>query len=99
MAPQEISARRLESAEAANARGCMGTHSDAAVLEVAGGIAVFTGADSPLTHAVAIGLAGPVGVAELDTLETFFRSRGAKPTIDLCPFADTGLLPLLADRG
>jgi hypothetical protein len=99
MAPQETSARRLEFAEAANARGCMGSHPDAAVLEIAGGIAVFTGADSPLTHAVAIGLAGHVSVAELDTLEHFFRSRGARPTIDLCPFADTGLLPLLADRG
>jgi GNAT superfamily N-acetyltransferase len=99
MAPQEISARRLEFAEAANARGCMGTHPGAAVCEIAGGIAVFTGADSPLTHAVGIGLAGPVSVAELDTLEAFFRSRGAKPTIDLCPFADPGLLPLLADRG
>jgi hypothetical protein len=99
MAPQEISARRLEFAEAANARGCMGTHPDAAVLEIAGGIAVFTGAGSPLTHAVAIGLAGPVSAGELDTLEAFFRSRGARPTIDLCPFADTGLLPMLADRG
>jgi hypothetical protein len=99
MAPQETSARRLEFAESANARGCMGTHPDAAVLEIAGGIEVFTGADSPLTHAVAIGLAGPVSVAELDTLEAFFRSRGARPTIDLCPFADPGLLPLLADRG
>jgi GNAT superfamily N-acetyltransferase len=99
VSPQETSARRLEAAEASNARGCMGSHPDAAVLEVAGGIAVFTGAESPLTHAVGIGLNGPVAPAELDELEAFFRSRGARPAIDLCPFADAGLLPQLADRG
>jgi hypothetical protein len=99
MAPQETSARRLEAAEAANARGCMGSGADAAVLEVAGGIAVFTGADTPLTHAVGIGLNGPVSAEELDRLEDFFRSRGARPAIDLCPLADLGLLPQLAERG
>jgi hypothetical protein len=99
MPPQETSARRLEAAEAANARGCVGTHADAAVLEIAGGVAVFTGAESPLTHAAGIGLNGPVTRAEMDELEDFFRSRGARPAIDLCPFADPGLLPQLAARG
>src|SRR5437763_14878896 len=99
VAPFDTSARRLEAAEALNARGCMGSHPDAAVLEVAGGIAVFTGAESPLTHAVGIGLNGPVFPAELDRLEAFFRSRGARPSIELCPLADEGLLPQLADRG
>jgi GNAT superfamily N-acetyltransferase len=99
MAAQDTSARRLEAAEAANARGCMGTHPEAAVLEIAGGIAVFTTADSPLTHAVGIGLDGPVSAAELDRLEDFYRSRGARPAIDLCPLADQGLLPQLASRG
>jgi hypothetical protein len=91
--------QRLEFAEAANARGCMGSDPGHAVLEIAGGIAVFTGAASPLTHAVAIGLRGPVTPAELDELEAFFRGRGARPTIDLCPFADPGLLPQLGERG
>ena len=77
----------------------MGTHAGAAVLEIAGGIAVITTADSPLTHAVGIGLEGPVSAAELDRLEQFFRSRGARPSIDLCPLADQGLLPQLAERG
>ena len=99
MGPQETSAQRLEAAEAANARGCIGRLAEAAVLEAAGGIAVFAGAESPLTHAVGIGLNGPVTSRELDELEAFFRSRGAHPVIDLCPMADTGLLPQLADRG
>jgi GNAT superfamily N-acetyltransferase len=92
-------ARRLEAAEAANARGCMGTHPDSATLEIAGGCAVFCGAGSPLTHAVGIGLSAPVTSAELDAIESFFRIRYAPVTFDLCPFADPALLPQLAARG
>jgi len=99
MAPQETSARRLEAAEAANARGCMGTHPEAVAIDIAGGVAVFTGTESPLTHAVGLGLNGPVKPEELDRLEHFFRSRGARPAIDLCPFADPGLVEQLAMRG
>jgi GNAT superfamily N-acetyltransferase len=92
-------ARRLEAAEAANARGCTAVHPEAAVLEVAGGCAVFAGADSPLTNAVGIGLNGRVSEAELGALETFFRSRGARVAIDFCPLADPGLLESLGQRG
>jgi hypothetical protein len=91
-------ARRLEAAEAANARGCSGAP-NAGVLEVAGGCAIFVGADSPLTQAVGLGLNGPVGEAEIDATEAFFRSRGAKVSVDLCPLADPGLLQALAGRG
>lgn len=92
-------ARRIEAAEAAIARGCAEGQADSAILEAGGGIAVFQGADSPLTQVVGVGLNGPVRPAELDCLEEFFRSRGARVTIDLCPLADPGLVELLADRG
>ena len=92
-------ARRLESAEAANSRGCTAIHPEAAVLEVAGGYAVFAGAGSPLTNAVGIGLNGRVSETELGALETFFRSRGARVAIDFCPLADPGLLESLGRRG
>jgi hypothetical protein len=91
-------ARRLESAEAANARGCA-SQPGAAAIDAAGGCAIFLGAESPLTHAVAIGLNGPVAPTELYRIEEFFRSRGARVTIDLCPLADAGLVELLAARG
>ncbi len=94
-------ARRIEAAEAANARGCS-SGSDggaAAVLEIAGGCAIFVGADSPLTQAVALGLNGSVSDAELAEVECFFRSRGAKVSIDLCPLADARLVEALAHRG
>ncbi len=92
-------ARRLEAAEAANAKGCTAIHPEAAWLDVAGGCAVFVGAESPLTHAVGIGLNGPVSAREIALLECFFRERGAKVAIDLCPLADPGLLPVLGERG
>jgi len=92
-------ARRLEAAEAANARGCCASPDGADVLDVAGGCAIFVGADSPLTQAVGIGLNGPVTAAEISCLEAFFRSRGARVSIDLCPLADPGLIETLAARG
>jgi hypothetical protein len=92
-------ARRIESAEAANARSCTAIHPQAASIEIAGGCAVFAGAGSPLSHAVGIGLAGPVSEADLRELQAFFRSRGARPAIDLCPLADPSLPELLGARG
>lgn len=92
-------AHRLETAEALNARLCTGSPPDAAFIEIAGGCAIFVGADSPLTQAVALGFNGPVSEAEIDTLEAFFRSRGAKVSIDLCPLAHPSLLEILGRRG
>jgi len=89
-------ARRIELAEAANARGCT---PGVVTLDIGGGLAVFAGPESPLTLAVGIGLSGPILMSELDRLEHFFRSRGAPVNIDLCPLADPGLLPVLAGRG
>jgi GNAT superfamily N-acetyltransferase len=90
-------ARRIEAAEAANARGCRG--GDGPVLEIAGGCAIFVGPESPLTQAVGLGLNGPVRDAEIDSLEAFFRTRGARVSVDLCPLADPGFVAGLADRG
>jgi len=92
-------ARRIEAAEAANARGCTAIHPEAATLDVAGGCAVFAGAASPLSHAVGMGLNGPVSEAEIDQLEAFFRARGGRVAIDLCPLADATLLAALGKRG
>jgi GNAT superfamily N-acetyltransferase len=90
-------ARRLEGAEAANAKGCAGP--DTATLEAGGGCAVFAGADSPLTQVVGMGLAGPVSAVDLEAVENFLRTRGAKVAIDLCPLADPGFREELARRG
>ncbi|MBZ5579472.1 MAG: GNAT family N-acetyltransferase [Acidobacteriia bacterium] len=92
-------ARRIEAAEAAIGRGCTESQPGSAILEAAGGVAFFLGPESPLTHAVGLGLNGPIRAAELDAVEAFFRSRGARVTVDLCPLADSSLLSALAERG
>ena len=92
-------ARRLEAAEAMNARLCTGSPPGAAFLDVGGGCAIFVGPDSPLTQAVGLGLNGPVTAADIDSVEAFFRSRDAGVSIDLCPLADLGLLEILSSRG
>ena len=92
-------ARRIEWAEARNTRDCAAQRAGAATLEAAGGIAVFLGADSPLTHAVAVGLNGPVREAELAGIEAFFRSRGAAVNLELSPLADVSLFQALNERG
>ncbi|PWU00282.1 MAG: hypothetical protein C5B51_25480 [Terriglobia bacterium] len=91
-------ARRIEAAEAANARGCQLGQPGTAILEAGGGVAVFAGPDSPLTQVIGIGLNGPVSPPELDRIEAFFRSRGAPVTVELCPLADAGLLQALSER-
>ena len=58
----------------------------AAVENIAGGIAVFAGVDSPITQAVGIGLDGPVTEAELDRLEDFYLSRGAPVNLGFLKF-------------
>lgn len=92
-------ARRLEAAEAAIARACAEGQPGAAILEAGGGIAVFQGAESPLTQAVGLGLNGPVRETDLDAIEAFLGGRGARVTIDMCPLADLGLVEALAQRG
>lgn len=89
-----VLARRLETAEAAIARACRAEGSD--LLEIAGGCALFAGADSPLTQAVGLGLSGPVSRSELCQLESFFLDRGARPRLDLCPLADPGFVEALS---
>src|SRR6202007_2186985 len=86
-------ARRLEMASPMSGKACaegaQRLHPElaAAAEEIAGGIAVYAGVDSPVTQALGIGLDGPVDSAELDRLEHFYRSRNAPTAIELCPLA------------
>jgi acetyltransferase (GNAT) family protein len=98
-------AQRLETAEAIDAAGCaeaqrkVDPSCDATAKAIAGGVAVFCGAESPLTHSLGLGMHGPVSAEEMDELETFFHDRGASVTVDLCPYSDQTLRDLLSDRG
>lgn len=89
-------ARRLEAAEAGNCRALAQMlakyQPDTAAEPFAGGVAVFAGVGSPMTHALGIGVSGPVSVEEMERMEAFFRKRGSACLIDLCPLADTSVI-------
>jgi GNAT superfamily N-acetyltransferase len=98
-------ARRLEEAEsfaaAAFARETARLRPDADVVieEVVGGLAVYSGAGSPLTEAKAIGLHGPLTEADLDRMEAVFFSRGESCRVVVCPLADPSMVEGLGRRG
>jgi GNAT superfamily N-acetyltransferase len=104
--PAASQARALERAlaecSAATARAMvrLDPASRASVLEVAGGLAIFAGAGSPLTQGLAMGLHGEVTAAELDAMERHVCPAGAgAKQLEVCPFVDPSLPALLADRG
>lgn len=79
---------RAEQAPAVRATWC----------EVDGTYAMFDGVDSPLTQSFGLGLFAPASETALDTLEAFFRSRGADVHHEVSPMADRSLLALLPAR-
>lgn len=97
-------ARRVETAEALNGVACAEAHQGlnpargATMLEVSGGFAIFVGIESPLTHAVGLGMRCPVRAEEIDRMEDFYRTRGAPVSVELCPLADASLVDLLGER-
>ncbi|MGB9009405.1 MAG: hypothetical protein WCC18_12375, partial [Candidatus Acidiferrales bacterium] len=97
-------ARRAEMAEANAGRECaeafhrLHPEFPVAIQEIAGGVAVFAGPDSPVTQAIGVGLNGPVTDDELDALAAFFRSRNAPAAVELCPFVEMSLYEKFAAR-
>jgi GNAT superfamily N-acetyltransferase len=95
-------AARLEAADAANAiamaKAAQQTIPDAAFERIAGGTAMFGGVGSPMTHAMGIGMCGPVPAEEMERLEQFFRDRGSASLIDLCPMADPSVIAFVQSR-
>ncbi len=98
-------ARRLESAEEmpqidiAKLLQVTKPEIGAAVEEICGGHMVFAGLNSPVGRAVGLGFAGPITEADLDRLESFYRSHNAPAQIDVCPLHDMQLLETLKGRG
>jgi GNAT superfamily N-acetyltransferase len=95
-------AARLEAADAAiavaMAKAAQETVPNAAFEPVAGGTAMFGGVGSPMTHAMGIGMTGPVPSEEMERLEQFFRDRGSASLIDLCPMADPSVVAFVQSR-
>jgi len=98
-------ARRIELAEAQVGVDCAESlkrsqpQIGAAVEHVAGGFAVYCGANSPITQAVGLGLDGPVGDVEMDRLEEFYWSRREAVRVETCPLAHASLIDHFGRRG
>jgi len=96
-------ARELEMAEAEAAIACaeriQSSVQGAAVEAMAGGYAVYCGANSPITQAVGLGLNGPVSKEEFDRLEEFYFSRKEPVRVETCPLADASLIEHYRERG
>jgi GNAT superfamily N-acetyltransferase len=98
-------AREIELAEGEAAVACakmtkaLQTECDSAVEAIAGGYAVYCGANSPVTQAVGLGLNGPVSKEEFDRLEEFYFSRNETVRVETCPLADATLLEHYKERG
>lgn len=86
-------AQRIEAGEALNAAG------SGESIPICGGYANFAGVGSPVTHAIGLGMNGPITADEFDRMEQFYRFRGSAVNLDLCPHADWSLVELLGQRG
>jgi GNAT superfamily N-acetyltransferase len=86
-------ARRIEAAEALNAAG------SGESIAICGGFASFAGIGSPLTHAIGLGMNGPIATDDFDRMQEFYRSRGSSVNLDFCPHADPSLMELTGARG
>ena len=98
-------ARRLERAEATSnaraveARARLRPESGAAWIEVAGAFAMFDGPASPITQTFGLGTFQLPTIAELETIESFYATRGAPVFHEISPLADPALVPMLSGRG
>ncbi|MBP6820839.1 MAG: GNAT family N-acetyltransferase [Acidobacteria bacterium] len=97
--------QRLERTEAAanaefvEARAKFFPDSGACWMQTAGAYAMFDGVGSPLTQTFGLGVFDPVTGEVLDSIEAFFRERGADVFHEISPMADQSLLTLLGERG
>jgi len=96
-------ARRIERAERGLVEECTAAlraaGSDAFVIPVAGGVAAFSGADSPLTKVVGLGFGGVPREEELERVEAELGARGAAVQVELATLAEGGIAERLTARG
>ena len=60
---------------------------------------MFCGMKSPLSRVYGWGFVPPASDADLDTVETFYRSRGLPVRVQVCPLMDPSLLRVRGERG
>jgi GNAT superfamily N-acetyltransferase len=98
-------ARRLEFTEGAANRAFVEARAEvqpgigACWMESDGALAMFDGPQSPLTQTFGLGLQSAPSPEQFDTIERFFRDRGAAMNHETSPLADAALVPALVGRG
>jgi GNAT superfamily N-acetyltransferase len=97
--------RRLERAEGTaaaqfvKARARMQPDIGSEWIEVAGTYVMYDGPRSPVTQTFGLGLFERASASDLDTIEKFYREKGAPVYHEVSPLADKALMNLLPDRG
>lgn len=97
-------AARIERAEArliadcAEATGRRRPHENVVVLPVAGGVAAYAGANSPLNKVAGLGFEGPLDEARIEAIERVYAARGAPVRVELSTLADPAVGALLTLR-
>jgi GNAT superfamily N-acetyltransferase len=95
----------IERAEIRGHRECVASASriapglDAAILDIAGGVAAFAGAFSPLSEASGLGLFCEVRRDDVERLTQFYLTRETPPRIVVSPLASEALTRELARAG
>jgi GNAT superfamily N-acetyltransferase len=96
-------ARRIERAECGGLEDCVRslarTGMETFALPIAGGLASFAGADSPLTKVAGMGFDGAVTDSALEQVEREFAARGASVLVELSTLAEAGIAQRLTARG
>jgi GNAT superfamily N-acetyltransferase len=73
--------------------------SGATAMELGGGCLVFTGIGMYVNCGFGLGMRQPLVASDADPLVAFFTDRGVPPEVELCPWADSSSLALLASHG
>jgi GNAT superfamily N-acetyltransferase len=68
-------------------------------IECGGAYAVFDGVESPITQTFGLGLFEELSAATLDSIEQFFKERGAPVFHEVSPLVGVPALNLLCERG
>jgi GNAT superfamily N-acetyltransferase len=92
-------AARLERLEADLMRGSSEAARNGFVVPLAGGVASFAEAESPLNKVAGLGFGGVPATADLDAVEQAFFARGSAVQAEVSTLADPAVGELLSGRG
>lgn len=94
-------AARIESAEASLTAAVVRAMPDAGaqLIEIAGGVAAWARAGSPMNKAIGFGFRGPVGGRDVEVIAGVFRSVGEPARLELSTLVDPSILTAFTSRG